>query len=444
MFFKKLLPNGYAPFLMWFFPLLFFAYQFILRLWPGLMINEIIEQFSIDATSFGLLAALYYYGYAGMQIPVAMLLDRFSARNIVFFFALICGIATMFFTYTDTWYVACISRFFIGVGSAAGFLSVSKVVSEWFPKSQYANMIGFSFTFGLMGAIYGGKPVSILISTYSWQHVALTLAFVSICIGLITFLILRSPNQKQIAKLKEINQSEREIDASKKDNLDLSSKIEEIHMKFSDFKILISMPIIWLLGAVTLLMVGSLEGFADVWGVPYLTTVYHLEKSEAAGLISFIFIGMLFGGPLLALCARKFGNYTVIGYCGATIAIIFVIILSNVLYNWWLFAILFFIVGLACCYQVIIFASGTDLVKAKYTGVVVAFLNSVNMFGGSFFHTFIGTFMDIFWTGALDKDGLREYSISSYQGGLAIIPICSILGVLIIFFVSKRNTKILG
>ena len=57
------------PFFMWIIPLLFFTYQFILRLWPGLMMHQIMEQFSIDASHFGVLAALYYYGYSGMQIP---------------------------------------------------------------------------------------------------------------------------------------------------------------------------------------------------------------------------------------------------------------------------------------------------------------------------------------------------------------------------------------
>ena len=53
------LRHKYLPFFMWLFPLLFFAYQFILRLWPGLMIDQIMEQFSIDASHFGLLAAFY-------------------------------------------------------------------------------------------------------------------------------------------------------------------------------------------------------------------------------------------------------------------------------------------------------------------------------------------------------------------------------------------------
>lgn len=92
--------NKYLPFMMWVFPLLFFTFQFVLRLWPGLMMQQIMGQFSIDATHFGMLAAFYYYGYAGMQIPVAILLDRFSARYVVFAFATLCGLAVLIFTYT--------------------------------------------------------------------------------------------------------------------------------------------------------------------------------------------------------------------------------------------------------------------------------------------------------------------------------------------------------
>ena len=134
------LRHKYLPFFMWLWPLLFFAYQFILRLWPGLMMHQIMNQFSIDASHFGLLAAFYYYGYSIMQIPVAILLDRFSARRIIFIFAVLCGLATLTFTYTSNFYLALLSRFLIGVGSAVGFLGVSKVLSEWFPKAQYAKV----------------------------------------------------------------------------------------------------------------------------------------------------------------------------------------------------------------------------------------------------------------------------------------------------------------
>ncbi len=404
------------PFLMWFFPVLFFAYQFIFRLWPGLMMYPIMEQFSIDASAFGMLAAFYYYGYAGMQIPVAILLDRFPPRYVICAFAILCGLATLLFTYTTHFYVAVAARFLVGVGAAVGFLGVSKVVSQWFPKDQYARMIGFSFTLGLMGAIFGGKPVSFLIETYQWQTVAVTLSVFSILIGCGAYLALRSPHRGEHPK-------------------------NENQFKITHFRALLSSPILWLLAIANLLMVGSLEGFADVWGVPYLMMAYGLAKGEAAGLVSFVFFGMLFGGPFLALCSKKVGNYSVIIACGLGMALAFVCLLLTHHYNWWVLASLFFVIGVMCCYQVIVFAAGSTLVAAHNLGVTVAFLNCINMLGGSFFHTLIGKIMDLFWAGHFDGEGLRVYDLEAYTHALSIVPMCACVGALLVGLIAIRGQK---
>ena len=394
--------KNYLPFCMWIIPLLFFTYQFILRLWPGLMMHQIMEQFSIDASHFGVLAALYYYGYSGMQIPVALMLERFSTRYVVFALILLCSLATLTFSYTSNWYLACLSRFLIGAGSAVGFLGVSKVVSEWFPKAQYARMIGFSFSVGLVGAIYGGKPVSLLVASYSWQQVILFLAAIALLIGLSAYLFLKSP-------------------------LDFQSK-ENKQFKLSYFKTLLTSPFIWMLALANLLMVGSLEGFADVWGVSYLMTAFSLPKGEAAQLISFIFVGMLFGGPFLAFFSKRLGNYLVICLAGLLMAVAFLLLISSTEYNWYWFAGLLFIIGMMCCYQVIVFAAGAELVSSQLLGVTIALLNCINMLGGSFFHTIIGRVMDVFWTGAFNPDGTRLYTLESYKAALTLIPYCAIFG----------------
>ena len=175
-------------------------------------------------------------------------------------------------------------------------------------------------------------------------------------------------------------------------------------------------------------MVGSLEGFADVWGIPYLMTAYQLSKGDAAGLVSLVFFGMLFGGPLLALCSKKFGNYPVITACGLGMALVFAILLSNHTYNGLLLSCLLFAIGVMCCYQVIVFAAGADLVAPQNLGVTVAFLNCINMLGGSFFHTSIGKIMDLFWTGTQGANGLKIYDLSTYKYALSIIPICAVVG----------------
>jgi predicted MFS family arabinose efflux permease len=385
--------------------------------------GSITKQFSIDASSFGIMAAFYYYGYSIMQIPVAMLLDKFGAKSIIFLFACLCGVATLIFSYTENFFVAVASRFLIGVGSAVGFLGVSKVVSQWFPKENYAKMIGYSFSFGLMGAIYGGKPLGKLAEKYGCSKISLILGLVSILIGIMAlFFMKNSPNSKKTTE---------EEGADK--NLSFS---------MSNLKDLLKKPVIWFLSIANLLMVGALEGFADVWGVSYLVLSYGIEKNDAAALLSYIFFGMLFGGPILAFLAKKIKNYNILFMCGFVIAVIFFIILSNQFSSKILFAILFFLTGVMCCYQVIVFSAGSELVSNKNLGICIAFLNSINMLGGSFFHTCIGKMLDLLWSGTLNADGLKAYGIKQYQYALSIIPICALIGGIIALIIGLRIKKI--
>jgi len=403
---------------MWFFPVFFFAYQFILRLWPGLMMPQIMAQFSIDARQFGIIAAFYYYGYASMQIPVAVLLDRFGARVMVFAFAVLCGVATVMFTYSDNWIIACLSRFLIGAGSAVGFLGVSKVISEWFPANQYTRMVGLSFSVGLMGAIYGGKPISVLVESYQWRNVALTLAALSILIGCSALLLLRSPAKS------------------------VRPQSEPGLFGLAAIKSLLSSPTLWMLAVANLLMVGALEGFSDVWGVSYLMKAYALSKNEAAQCISFIFFGMLFGGPLLAWCSKSIGNYSVLALCGLGMCAAFMVVLLDQHLSSQVLAGLFFAVGVMCCYQVVVFAAGAELSTWQQLGLITAFLNCINMLGGSFFHTLIGQLMNCFWDGTMSSEGSKLYSLSAYQHALMIIPVCAAMGVILIGLLANFNRRV--
>lgn len=394
--------SRYHPWVMWFLATLFFAYQFIMRVFTGLCVPEIMHKFHIDATEFGLFSSMYYYGYAGMQIPVAYLLDRFGPRLVISLCCFVCSGSIFLFYWTDSWYLVLLSRFLIGATSAAGFLGASKVISLWFPFTTYARMVGLTFSFGLLGAIYGGKPVSHLISLYGWETVLLLVGGIGLL--LTGFLV---------GGIKSYN----------------PSSIQENPPLFRDLKSLLTLPSLLLIAFCNFLMVGALEGFADVWGVPYLVTVYDFAKEDAAFVTSCIFTGMLFGGPFLAYLSNKFNAfYPITAFCGLLMAAIFSILLlfPNIL-SYATLCGLMVCVGILCCYQVLVFAIGASSVPPEMRNITIAFLNCINMLGGSFFHTTIGKLMDLFWTGRL-SEGQRVYEIQTSTYALALIPLAAFMG----------------
>lgn len=404
------------PWMSWTLVLSFFSFQFILRLLPGLIMPQIMKKFHVDASHYGLLSSMYYFGYAGSQIPIAYYLDRFGPRKIVSICIFLCSMGTLVFRYSESWSIVLIGRFLIGVGSAVGFLGTVKVISQWFSKNHYARMIGVSFTLGLFGALYGGKPVAAWIHVFGWENVLTGLALFGSAIGVLVLLFLpqNGPHESK-----------------------------ESAVQFSDIKYVLKNKNLVFLAICNLLMVGSLEGFADVWGVSYFMKSLHLEKMDAAFITSFIFVGMLFGGPLLAYLAEKsMRYYEITAFCGLFSALLFgLIFLFYQKFHSSLYLVMF-LMGIFCCYQVLIFAISSQLSPSRLLGVTTAFLNCINMLGGSFFHGSIGLLLDRLWTGEMES-GLRIYSLEQYKIALSIIPMASLVGSLVLLTIRPSKRKLI-
>jgi fucose permease len=89
--------------LLWLLANLFFAFQFILRLSAGILREDIIQKFSIDAASFGTLAGYYYLGYSSTQIPLGIMLDRLSFRLVTSLSIATSAVGTMMFVTSNNW-----------------------------------------------------------------------------------------------------------------------------------------------------------------------------------------------------------------------------------------------------------------------------------------------------------------------------------------------------
>jgi MFS family permease len=401
------------PLLLWSVVTLFFAFQFILRLSVGILREDIIAKYNIDTIMFGSLAGFYYLGYSSMQIPFGIMLDRFNFRSVIIFAILITVIGTLPFVLTNNWYLVLAGRFLIGAGSAVGFLAVTKVIKLFFKEAQHSQMIAFSFTFGLLGAVFGGKPMKIIFNDYGYEQGFILLMLVSTAIAFIIFLV----KDKSITRIEE--QSDNTLPNLK------------------DIVNLLLNPVILLIGVSGGLMVGALEGFADVWSMPFFNHVYGINIDDSILITSFIYIGMCFGGPILAFLADYLGSENRVILL-TNIFTIGVFILLFLVHSWNFYALsaLMIFLGILCCYQVVVFTQVSRLVDKNVTGLAIAVTNCLNMSFGYLFHFAISSLMQASST-IMRKDDPYLYIVS-----LSIIPIACFIGQLGFFYLSIKPKKL--
>ena len=118
------------------------------------------ERFDISASQLATFTMLQLLVYAGMQIPVGLLVDRFGSRSV-----LLCGTVAAHpgpgrVRAGATYSLALLARVFVGMGDAMTFICVLRLVSSWFPTRRIPLVTQLTGTLGQLGAVVAAVPMT--------------------------------------------------------------------------------------------------------------------------------------------------------------------------------------------------------------------------------------------------------------------------------------------
>lgn len=374
----------------WMIASIFYAYQYILRVMPSIMLHDILKQFDMDSALFGQFSGVYYIGYSLMHLPIGIMLDRYGPRKVMTGCILLTVAGLLPLLFPVHWIYPIGGRLLIGIGSSAAILGVFKIIRMTFTEKMFPRMLSFSVTIGLAGAIYGGEPLNYLRETFGHESVIQLLAVAGLVLAAITYWIV--PNSKSSSQRTVI------------------SNVKEV---LSNGKVICSCICAGL-------MVGPLEGFADVWGTVFFKQVYGFDMAIAASMPSLIYIGMCFGAPVLEFIAFRAGSYRA-AIIGAGIAM--TVCFSLFLFSHLAIGVLTFnlvVIGICSSYQILAIYKASTYVREEVAGLTTAVANMIIMIFGYGFHATMGYVITM-----MGGPSISEALVM----GLSVIPIALCVGV---------------
>lgn len=402
---------------------LFYFYQFVIRVCPNVIGDDIMRDFSINASAWGVIVGFYYWAYSGMQLPLGISMDRWGPRRIIAAAGFLCGLACFLFASTSHVYILGMARFMMGMGAACGFLGTLKLGSLWFSPLKFPRVIATTMVFGTLGANMGLTGLGYLVINVSWQGAMLILAVCGLLIGgIILFFVKDSPKSKWERRA---------------DRLRAVKKSKEDHLFKGLFRV-IKKPQAWLIATYGMLMYVPLTLIGEAWGGPFLTSLYGNEQL-ALSVVGTMFIGAAVGSPVFTylsnyMISRRFPM--MVGAIGA-LAIYLIILYLPGIPVFFMYGLLF---GAGFCYtaKTLSFASMCEIMPRNESGVTIGFANMVVMTSGIIFHPIIGYLLNKNWDGTLINDK-PIYSLYDYRYALMVIPISLVASLFILKFVRETH-----
>jgi MFS family permease len=397
---------------------LFYCYEFVLRIIPGVLQGELSAAFGhISASTFGQLSALYYFAYSPMQLPVGILMDRFGPRRLLSLACLCCTAGSFMFSYSSSMLIAGIGRFLVGFGSSFAFVGVLSLAVHWLPKRYFSLVAGLMTTLGMLGLVYGEVKITEIAGSMGLNYALSMMVVIGVLLTGIIFLIVRDGPGGCDVKAQTLSEFYRNI-----------------------WRVLVS-PQVWLIAFVGACLYTSLSVFGELWGKSYLEQAHHLTKIQAAKTISAMFLGWAVGAPIAGYFSDRSGRRVFPLVVGAVLSFVCISIilycsgLSYVSLN-----VLMFLYGMFSATEIIIFVMAKENSGAGLSGTVFAAVNMIVTLGGVIFQPLVGFLLDKFGTGTL-IDGEHVYSVVDYQLALSVLPISLLCMMVVAFFLKDRHSS---
>lgn len=406
------------PWLIWAVGSAFFFYKYLVQVSPSVMTNELMKEFNVQATGLGNLSSCYFYSYLLMQIPVGILLDKYSPRYLTTFAILLCGCSTILFANADSLFLAALARALIGLGAAFSAISLFKLTAQWFPPKRFALVSGMCMTAAMLGAIFGQFPLSLFTKSFGWRDTLNLIGFAGVFLSLLYLFLVRDKTN----------------DAKLSHQLNLAKK--EKHFHFSKiFKNKQS----WLLSLYSGLAFAPVSVFGGLWGVPFIVEAHGLATQDAAFATSFIFIGFAVGAPFLGWLSDKIKKRKPVMLWGPAIALLSLsIVIYCPLLSLFALCLLLFCFGFGASGFFTSFAMIREVFPLTLAATVLGFMNTFDSVCEAVTEPIVGIILDGTWNGKLNQH-LHVFTTMGYQISLSVLIIYLLIALLILRFINETN-----
>jgi len=381
---------------------------------------EATERFHASAQILATFSVVQLVVYAGAQVPVGLLLDKFGPRILITCGALLMAAGQAFLAISVNVPMGLIGRVMVGMGDAMVFVSVLKLLPLWFSGSKIPVLTQLTGTFGQLGQLISIFPFHMMLLNAGWSTSFSVMSGFAFATFITTIAFVRNGNGWAGPSHGTHSSRSRIAQALKQPGTRLGF--------WTHFT--------------TAFMINT---FMMTWGYPFLVEGQGLDSALASGMMSiFVVVAVVLGPVLGALTARRAehrSNYA-LGIIGLMLAMWAVVLCWPGQAPLWVLIVLMISVAAGGPASVIGFDFARTFNPPRVLGTATGLVNT----GG-----FIGAFITIYVIGFI-LDMLNKangssgelYNLGSFRIALSFQFVMAALGITFMLIERRKARRYLA
>lgn len=184
-------PGGRRALVVWGTGVAVYFVAVIFRTSLGVAGLDAADRFHVGASALSTFSILQLLVYAGMQIPVGLLVDRLGTKKVLTLGVLLFTAGQIGFALSPSYGMALASRALLGCGDAMTFISVLRLGTRWFPARRGPLIAQFAGLAGMAGNLVSTLVLARLLHGVGWTAAFLGSAAAGAVVLVLVLLFLK-------------------------------------------------------------------------------------------------------------------------------------------------------------------------------------------------------------------------------------------------------------
>ena len=352
------------------------------------------DRFDISSTQLSFFTVLQLLVYAGMQIPVGVMLDRFGPRRMLLAGLVVMTAGQLGFAFAANFPLAVAARAVLGAGDAMVFVSVIRLVAVWFLVRQAPLITQMTGQVGQLGAIAAAAPLSLALHELGWTRSFAWASSVGVVLMVLVALVVKDSPYRRGAvvriKMRAVGRSLLTIWGNPGTRLGMWTHFT------SQF---------------------SSTVFAMLWGFPFLVRGQGLSPTAASTLLMVMTGWVVVSGLVLGVLVSRhpfYRSYLVIGIVSAMALCWGVVLLRSTPAPMWLLVVLVCASATGGPASMVGFDLARSFTPIESSGRANAFVNIGGFSASLITMALIGVILD------LRAGGTTAYDLGDFRWAMSV------------------------